>query len=189
MTHAAPDLEITFRTRADGSVVMRCVRRDGTVTWQVQSGPRAMFFPLHDLTHYAIETTLAARDGFFGLVAAGWDIAETDGKGARGRLPPEAALVEHLVGLLTQERIGGSAPLSAADVASLLDPLVRTGELPAFRLDDGALSRARAERERLHDAWARCPVDVPLSLSFHRPPVSGLLPLADARLNHHARSS
>jgi hypothetical protein len=189
MTAIAPDLEIGFRARTDGSVVLRCVRRDGSITWQVQSGPRAMFFPLHDLTHYAIETTLAARDGFFGLVAAGWDIADTDGKGARGRLPPEAALVEHLVGLMTQERIGGSAPLSAPDASALLDPLVRTGELPAFRLDDGALARARTERERLHDAWARCPADAPLSLSFRRPPVSGLLSLADAPLTHHAGSS
>jgi hypothetical protein len=173
MTH--PDLRITFRTRPDGVVVMHCTRADGSGTWQRQHGPRAAFFPLHDLTHFAVETVLGARDGFFGLLADGWDITETDGKGARGPLPPEAVLVEHLVGILSQDRIGGSAVLTAADVQELLSPLVSRGELRRPRVTDEGLARARAERDRLQAAWGTCPVDTPFALDYHRPARSALL--------------
>ena len=173
MTH--PDLGITFRTRPDGVVVMHCARADGTATWQRQHGPRAAFFPMHDLTHFAVETVLGARDAFFGLIAAGWDIGETDGKGARGPLPPEAVLVEHLVGVVSQDRLGGSAPLTAAELEEMLSPLVARGELPRARVTDGGLARARAERDRLQDAWARCPTDTPFTLDYHRPARSTLL--------------
>ena len=175
MPRPAPDLEITFRARTDGDVVLRCVRADGSATWQRQSGPRARFFPLHDLTHYAVETALGARDGFYGLIAAGWDIADTDGKGARGRLPPEAVLVEHLVGLMTQERIGGSEALTTADVAALLAPMVAAGEVPRHAVTDAGLAGVRELRDELHDAWARCPIDTPLTLGYRRPATSALL--------------
>ena len=171
----ATDLEITFHARADGNVVLRCVRADGSTTWQRQSGPRARFFPLHDLTHFAVETELGARDGFFGLIEAGWDIADTDGKGARGRLPPEAVLVEHLVGLLSQERMGGSDLLTAGDVHELLAPRIASGDLPRPRLDDAKLVRARERRDALHSAWGACPTDTPFRLAYRRPPVSELL--------------
>lgn len=175
MRDDTPDLQITFHARHDGDVVMRCTRADGTATWQRQSGPHAMFFPLHDLTHYAVETELGARDGFFGLIAAGWDIDDTGGKGVRGRLPPEAVLVEHLVGLLSQERMGGSDELTAATIGEMVAPLVARGELVAPRLDDAAVARVRSRRDELHDAWARCPVDSPFSLPYRRPATSALL--------------
>ena len=40
------------------------------------------------------ETELGFARGFYGLIAEGWDIAETTGKVARGPLPNEAAEVE-----------------------------------------------------------------------------------------------
>lgn len=56
-------------TRADGAGVLRCTRRDGSVTWQKQEKHAAHFAP-HDLTHYAVETALGYRRGFFGLFDA-----------------------------------------------------------------------------------------------------------------------
>ena len=111
----APELRVQLTKRPDGGAVLRCVRADGSATWQRQDGPRAMFFPFHDLTHLAVESTLGFRAGFYGLIADGWDIDDTGGKGRRGRLPPEAVLVEHVVGLFDRERVGGAAPLSAAE--------------------------------------------------------------------------
>jgi hypothetical protein len=58
-------------------------------------------------THYAIETTLGCRQGFFGLIASGWDIEDTTGKGARGPVPEQTAEVESLVGLFDSERGSG----------------------------------------------------------------------------------
>ena len=99
-------LSIQITKRSDGGGVLRCVRADGSVTWQKQTARHAAFFALHDLTHFAVETTLGYRQGFFGLIAAGWDVDDTTGKGARGALPPEAGEVEQIVGLFSSERSG-----------------------------------------------------------------------------------
>lgn len=99
-------LIIRFTKRPDGAVVLKCVRADGSTTWQRVDDNHAAFFPLHDLTHYAVETELAFRRGFFGLLAEGWDIAETTGKTGRGPLPNEALEVEYLVSAFAAERAG-----------------------------------------------------------------------------------
>lgn len=100
-------LQIEILKQADGSGVLRCTRQDGSFTWQKQVR-HAAHFALHDLTHYAVETTLGYRHGFFGLVAAGWDLEDTTGKGSRGPLPEEAVEVERIVGLLDAERASGA---------------------------------------------------------------------------------
>ena len=64
-------LTIKFTKRRDGTVISRFERADGTATWQRKDGPQASFFAAHDLTHYALETTLGYRRGFYGLVAEG----------------------------------------------------------------------------------------------------------------------
>jgi hypothetical protein len=82
-------LQIEISKRSDGAGALRCTRKDGSVTWQKQPKHGA-HFALHDITHYAVETALVYRRGFFGLIAKGWDLDDTTGKGARGPLPPEA---------------------------------------------------------------------------------------------------
>lgn len=154
--------------RRDGAVVLRCVRTDGSATWQRQEGTKASFFPFHDLTHYAVETTLGARRGFFGLIAEGWEIGDTGGKGVRGPLPPEAVIVEHLVGLFTHERVGG-ARWSAADFAGELASLAAARRIAfAPPLTDGDVARVRALMDSLHDRWAYLPEDQALVLPFDR---------------------
>src|SRR4051812_11259140 len=108
-------MRVELTARADGASVLRCTRADGSTVWQRHDGHQARFFPFHDLTHFAVETTLGFHRGFFGLIADGWEIAETEGKGARGALPPETVLVEQVVGLFDRERVGGAEALSAAE--------------------------------------------------------------------------
>ena len=67
-------LRIQFEKQRDGAVVFRCTRDDGTVTWQKHVGKTAHFFPFHDLSHYVVESTFGFTEGFYGLIAAGWDI-------------------------------------------------------------------------------------------------------------------
>ena len=93
--------------RADGAGVLRCTRADGSVTWQKQVPRHATHLAPHDLTHFAVETTLGFRRGFFGLLASGWEMEDTTGKGAREPLPLEAGVVEHIVGLFDSERACG----------------------------------------------------------------------------------
>src|SRR5438045_5521106 len=88
---------IEFAKRKNGNTVLRCIRDDGSSTWQRNENEHARFFLLHDLVHYAVESELGFSQGFFGLIAAGWNIDETTGKSARGTLPDEALEVEHFV--------------------------------------------------------------------------------------------
>lgn len=99
-------LKIEIVKRADGIGVLRCTRDDGSVTWQKQTR-NAAHFALHDLTHYAVERSLGYRRGFFGLIAEGWEVDDTTGKGSRGALPDEALEVERIVGLFDAERNSG----------------------------------------------------------------------------------
>ena len=72
-------LLIEFLKHPDGAITLRCTREDGSITFQNQSR-HADHFIVHDLTHYAVETTLGYTAGFFGLIAAGWTIDDTTGK-------------------------------------------------------------------------------------------------------------
>ncbi len=100
-------MKIEIVKRADGAGLLRCTRDDGSVTWQKQAKHGA-HFALHDLTHFAVETCLGCRRGFFGLIADGWGIDDTTGTGGRGTLPTGATDVERIVGLFDTERASGA---------------------------------------------------------------------------------
>ena len=53
-----PDLIIRIKKKTDGEAALTCERADGSVTWQRQEGQLGRFFPLHDLTHFAVESVL-----------------------------------------------------------------------------------------------------------------------------------
>jgi len=163
---------IQLTKRADGGAVLRCRRADGSVTWQTHQGTRAAFFPSHDLTHFAVESELPGTVAFYGLVAAGWDIEDTTGKGARGPLPPEAVMVEHIVGLLDVER-GSGHWMSGAEFRSALEDAGK----PAPLLDDDALTRIRARRSELLARWRELAPGATLELEFSQSsPLSGASP-------------
>lgn len=158
MTGTRCPLRVQLSKRTDGRVVLRCERTDGSATWQRQEGGYAQFFPFHDLIHLALESTLGFRDGFFGLIAQGWDIGDTEGKGPRGPLPPEAILVEHLVGLLSVDRVGGNPPLSAGELNAQVAELVAQGRIASARtIGDEELAAVRARIDELHAEWAALP--------------------------------
>jgi len=69
---------------------------------------------LHDLTHYAVETTLGLREAFFGMLSSGRDIDSFGTKdGRKDFYPYEALLAEGLVGLVQVAFVGGDAMTSA----------------------------------------------------------------------------
>jgi hypothetical protein len=150
-------VEIT--KRADGAGVLRCTRDDGSVTWQKQTR-HAAHFAHHDLTHYAVETTLGFRRGFFGLIAEGWEIEDTTGKGARGALPPEAGAVEQIVGLFDAER--ASVTIWTAEEFNGFGLLPRP-------LSEDEIASVRKRRGELFARWAEVPAGGALRLEFVRP--------------------
>ena len=163
-----PNLLIQLTRRADGGALLRCVRADGSATWQRQEGRQAAFFPLHDLAHYAVESELRLGSGFYGLIAKGWDIAETGGKGARGALPGETVAVEHLVGVLDLERAGG-VEWTAADVNRETAAFAARGGRPAPRqVTDEELARVRSRVRELFARWRALAPGATLELGFDR---------------------
>jgi hypothetical protein len=154
-------VRVQITKRPDGAGVLRCVRADGSVTWQKQTDRHAAFFALHDLTHFAVETTLGYRRGFFGLVAEGWDIEDTTGKGARGPLPPEAGEVECLVGLFFTEGAGG-----------VIWPVDEFNEFAAMqikgarRLSADEIARVKKKRSELFQQWSAVAPGATLELAF-----------------------
>ena len=151
-------LRVCLTKHPDGGAVLKCIREDGSATWQRQQGRSASFFPLHDLTHFAIESELGLRRAFYGLIAEGWDIEDTTGKGSRGALPPEALAVERLVGLFDLER-AGSAFWSAAELNAQGHRLPRP-------ITDDDLGRIRRRISELLAQWAVLPAGQTLELSF-----------------------
>lgn len=159
-------LRVCLTKHADGGAVLRCVRDDGSVTWQRQQGRSAGFFPLHDLTHFAVESVLGVRRAFYGLIAEGWDIEDTTGKGSRGALPPEALAVERLVGAFDLER-AGSAFWSAAELnAHCFGTGAPAGHRLPRPITDDDLSRIRSRISELLAQWAGLPAGHTLEVWF-----------------------
>jgi hypothetical protein len=106
----APRMIIRITKGRDGPSTLTCIREDGTTTWaKVQD-----YFPLHDLAHFVVETTLGIPNAFYSLVRDGWDITQFAEKGAARRIPPQANLVEALVTRLQQRMMPGSDMSAAA---------------------------------------------------------------------------
>ncbi len=64
-------LKVRFLRGKDKKDVLSIVREDGSTSWQHQQPG----IPPHDLMHFAVESTLGLKNGFYGLLAQDWDIA------------------------------------------------------------------------------------------------------------------
>ena len=158
-------LQVRFKKTAD-AVALTCSRADGSTTWQRQEGPRARFFVLHDLTHFAVEMVLGCREAFYGLVASGWNI--TDFESRVDRLTGEALRVETLVGLLDMERADG-VPRTAEELNAQAALHYRSRDVsdePPV-VTEAELGEVRRLRNELFSRWASVPFGESLELEFH----------------------
>ncbi len=165
----SPALRVRITKRADGRSVLNCVRSDGSVTWQRQEGKQAGFFPLHDLAHFAVESELGIARGFFGLIAEGWNIDDTQGKGARGPVPEDAMVAEKLVGSFDAEARGGSfwpAPEFNQQARSWFENDGKQVPASLPQLAEADLARTRRKIADLRGLWRELPPGETLELEF-----------------------
>lgn len=168
------DLVIRLKHHADGAVSLTCTRADGSTTWQRFEGPTATVFPGHDLTHYAVETTLGFRRGFYGLLCEGWEIQDFAKPWPRGPIPDEAREVELLVGFFDAERREGitwSADEFAQHAAVFLDAARARGKAAPTEVTlptAEQLVAVRAARDALLAQWFATPPGGELQLAFSR---------------------
>ncbi len=163
------ELVIRIKKKTDGSAALSCTRADGSVTWQRQDGKLGRFFPLHDLTHYAVETVLGHRRGFYGLVAEGWDVTDFGAPEMRGRIPDDADWTERIVGFLDAERAVGGQHWPADDLNEKLRKHAEEfGRQPPPLVTEEDLAAIRARRAELFAMWRAVPAGEALELPFDR---------------------
>lgn len=155
-------MEVKITRNRNGHGMLHCTRPDGSATWL----PLSPFFVLHDLCHYAVETTLGFTKAFYGMLAAGTDIRQFElPKEQRPfELSPEALQAEQIVNLLVIEYAQGR-------MDDLLDQLAAVNELNASRQEPAVLDIAQLEliRERfnaLAEKWQALPENESLVLNF-----------------------
>ena len=171
-----PDLLIRLKRHTEGAVSLTCVRRDGSTTWQRLEGATAMVFPGHDLTHFAVETTLGFRQGFYGLLADGWEIQDFAKPWPRGPIPDEAREVELFVGFFDAERRQGeewTADEFAGHADTFMDAARSRGKiLPVLSraLTSHDLAQVRDARAKLLARWAATAPGDTLELVFEPSP-------------------
>jgi hypothetical protein len=163
------ELLIRIKKIRGGSAALSCVRADGSTTWQRQEGSHARFFPYHDLTHYAVETTLGHRRGFYGLVAEGWDFSDFGTPWPRGPIPADADPSELIVGFLDAERASGRAWTTEEFNTAIAQFYASYGATGGFELTESDLLRIRAVARQLFDRWEELPAGEALELPFDRP--------------------
>jgi 2-polyprenyl-6-methoxyphenol hydroxylase-like FAD-dependent oxidoreductase len=146
-------ITVRIKKAKDGRTALSCVRADGTTTWQRQEGGQAAFFPRHDLTHYAVETTLGISDGFFGLVASGWDFSDFGHPWPRGPLPLQGNVTEVIVALFDLERATGEHT-SAEEINRKVAEYCADKGLPEQQpITEEAVARVRHKRSELFSKW------------------------------------
>jgi hypothetical protein len=154
-------LQINLKKISAGRASLQCRRPDGTVTWS-RVHP---FYPTHDLGHFAVETALGLRHGFFGLIAGGWELADFMERSVAARLPAEAFWAECAVGV-TELLTGAESP-TLAEWQAALDQSVAGQHLPPFRrVTDAEYAALISLRAALLQRWAALPVGGTLTLAF-----------------------
>lgn len=150
-------MKFRLKKRGSGEAIVTFIRDDDTST-SGQLG-QAGFGAVHDLTHYVVETTLRTRDGFFGLLAAGWDIADFERKGAAREIPSTAIAVECLVGQLSNIVFNGRQ-LPAEEFNWLAAEALRgvRPEATAPTVGDGTLNQMIAQLAALARRWRELPL-------------------------------
>jgi hypothetical protein len=104
-----PPLILRFKKKADADCVLTFVRADGSHSSQ-PIGAHSGFGPVHDLSHYVVESILGLSQGFLGLCAGGWTFEDFEVKGSTRRLPPEAIVAEVTAGELSRFEMMGETP-------------------------------------------------------------------------------
>ena len=157
-----PQLTVRFTRGKDKKDVLSVTREDGSQSWQHQQPG----IPVHDLTHFAVESTLHLSNGFYGLLVQGWDITRLTAKDVRAQLPVEGLWTEFVVGLVQTERLSPE-PLSAGEFNELLEKEKTNFRLTYDRrITDDELFEIRRSFLALYSQWRNLKPGESMSLTF-----------------------
>ncbi|MBK6489555.1 MAG: hypothetical protein IPF98_22465 [Gemmatimonadetes bacterium] len=157
-------LQLRLKKGRDGRVASFALHRaDGSVTVMRNINP---FFPMHDLTHYAVESTLRLRQGFYGMVSDGWNFDDFGAPWPRGAMPADRDPAEEMVGLLDWERATGF-PMTVDDVNEQLRAFaVANPTAPPLVVTQSVLDAVRERVRGYHAQWKALPNGQTLVLEY-----------------------
>ncbi len=153
---------VNFHKGVDKRPTLHCLRPDGSDT---RAPIQNVFGPLHDLGHFAVETTLGFTGGFFGLLAQGNSIQDFEERLDRSWIGPQGLQAEAIVMALQYELNGA---LADGDFLEAVRASCTATGVPVPSELDACIHKAICERYRaLRAAWdALLPGD---TLSLHYP--------------------
>src|SRR3954469_14484998 len=160
-------LTIRIKKGKDGRAALSCQRSDGSIIYQRQNEKQAGFFVRHDLTHFAVETVLGHRKGFFGLIAGGWSFEDFGEKWDKKKYPADAEPSELIVGLFDAEN-ASEAQWSAAEFNLHAKGFMRElgGSEIGEVIDQEQVERVRARIGELMKRWERVKPGGTMELEF-----------------------
>lgn len=157
-------LQLRLKKGRDGRLASFALHRaDGTAT--VMRNPH-QFFPVHDLTHYAVENVRRHRRGFYGLVSDGWNFDDFGTPWPRGPLPADTDPAEFIAGMFDLERTTGSLMTVEDANEHLLRYAADHPGAHCAPLDQDTLDEIR---RRVHDyaaQWSHVPPGETLVLDY-----------------------
>lgn len=155
-------MRVEFKKAKDGRNVLACERNDGTKTW-IHVQPAIV---THDFVHWALETTLGLRRGFWGLIASGWALRSFEEPGQTKLLPEEAAWTEYAVACVWRDS-WGQPPL---DIDGVVEELAVRAEMHGWKsarsITADELARIRTRVAELHGRWLAVEPGQSLQLEF-----------------------
>jgi len=158
---------IRFKKKTDSPHTMTCIREDGSHTYtKLKPGLEA-----HDLAHYAVESILDFKKGFYGLLNEGHQIEDFEiPRNKRpmelipAHLPVQTIQVEYIVNQLMVEYWNGNQ--IRPFIEELTNTLTLAGiDFPAS-LNDQSLEKIRDKFHDLMDSWDKVPIQEELILEF-----------------------
>ena len=155
-------MKIIFTKTHKDEHVFSCIRKDSSTTWQHVSP----FFMMHDLCHYAVETTLTLKNAFFGMLASGIDITNFDlpKEQRKIQLTDEAIFAEHLVNLLVIDYTQGRMENLIEIFTDVYD--VKKDSKLLNHITEEKMDKIRKTYNDLLEQWNLTPVSESLNLMF-----------------------
>ncbi len=151
-----PAVTLELKKKSDGATILTFVRADGSRTSSPIGDARG-FGPVHDLSHYAVESVLGMSRGFIGLCAEGWTVEDFE-KDAKANIPLEAGVAEVVAGAISRMEIT-SQWLS-------LDEFNWSMAEAAFKIDAVRYDAIRRAIVRLRADWNALAPGATMSLRF-----------------------
>ena len=142
---------------------LKCVRDDGTSTWQ----PSTAYFAFHDLIHFAVETVLGYTEAFYGVVAAGKGLDEFGSRqGQKDLYTCQEAWAESIVGLLQWPGVSGGIDLTEGEFFEQLNAIFANHKCNAPDVTIVQLRKIRRTMSDLHEQWNLVPPGDTMEITF-----------------------